>query len=66
MSQLVLDRDDIERAVKQYYQDYEPELYKKFDFSNLTIRYKTASIGYTDLITEVPEKSYDERTQQPE
>lgn len=32
MSKLLITRDDIRRAVKQYYNDYEPELFKQFNF----------------------------------
>ena len=32
MSKLLITRDDIRRAVEQYYKDYEPELFKQFNF----------------------------------
>ena len=35
MSNLLITKDDIRKAVVTYFQDYESELYKKFDFESI-------------------------------
>ncbi len=32
MSNLLITKSDVRKAVVQYFQDYEPELYKKYNF----------------------------------
>ena len=44
MSKLIITRDDIRRAVEQYYKDYEPELFKKFNFN--LMYFKIGDIEY--------------------
>lgn len=56
MSSLGLDRRDIEKAVKQYYSDYEPDLYKQFDFDNFTLYVDNKRIGYTGFDFTVRER----------
>ena len=35
MSHLLITKADVRKAVVQYFQDYEPELFKKFDFETI-------------------------------
>lgn len=37
MARLTLTEQDMLKAIKQYYNDYEPHLYKAFDFDDLGI-----------------------------
>lgn len=57
MSVLGLDRHDIEKAVKQYYRDYENDLYKQFDFDNFELWVDNARKGYTGVENVVRERT---------
>lgn len=35
MSKLLITKKDVRNAVVQYYSDYEPDLFKKFDFETI-------------------------------
>lgn len=37
MAKLILSETDMLKAIKQYYKDYEPNMYKAFDFGDLGI-----------------------------
>ena len=60
MSKLALDRHDIEKAVKQYYRDYENDLYKQFDFDNFELYVDNARKGYLGVEYIVNQRSNDE------
>ena len=56
MSKLLLTRHDIEKALKQYYSDYEPELYKKYDFENANLYVEDKTVGYLEARFVINEK----------
>lgn len=39
MSKLILSDSDIKQAVVQYYEDHKTELYERYDFENIELRY---------------------------
>lgn len=53
MSKLVITEEEMEKAIEQYFRDYENELYKKFDFESLQIIYNK---GTDELKVEVEER----------
>lgn len=56
MSKLMLTRNDMEAAIRQYYEDYETELYKKYDFENADLYFENKSLGYLGVMFVVNEK----------
>ncbi len=52
MSKLLLSRDDIRTAVYQYYQNYEPELFRQYDFDVMHFYYegKHDNLGEIDYV----------------
>ena len=56
MSKLLITRDDIQRAVEQYYIDYEPELFKQFNFDIMHFYYKGSHDNISDIEYVVEER----------
>lgn len=54
---LVITRHEVQKALKQYYSDYEPELYKKFDFDGTEFYFQDKKYGYLDAVFVVEEVS---------
>lgn len=59
MSKLLITRKDVEKALKNYYSDYEPELYKKYAFTEADLYYQDKKLGYLDVMFVIEEKSDD-------
>lgn len=57
---LCLSRHDIEEAVKQYYKDYEPELFKRFNFDDFELYVDNARKGYLGVEFAVRERESDQ------
>lgn len=57
MSKLLIDRHDVEKALKQYFHDYEPDLYKKYDFDNAELYFEDKKLGYLGVSFIIEEKS---------
>jgi hypothetical protein len=56
VSKLLITRKDVEIALKQYYQDYENDLYKKYDFEKADLYFEDQKLGYLGVQFIVPEK----------
>lgn len=59
MSVLGLSRRDIEKAVRQYYSDYENDLFKQFDFDHFELYVDKQRQGYTGVEFTVPERTHE-------